>query len=386
MTELTDPIERHIYQAIGIVEGILEINEGQDHLIIEERVYPATTKKKTRLKHLPGQTQNFRVYPNLWEGQLAFKVIHVTDKPPGLFTLKGCWESRDDGPRLVVYRNRSGLGTFSIPLPLDWKDAPAPDGQFWELVAELSGTQFTVLEAAGPFEPPQKAVPRQHSPMVQDLEQRVALPPPIPKAKAKPAVKATTLPTIPAQTQPSALVVPLTIQDIRAMATSAKISLTCKLNEVPKHRELVDKRIEFFLQDGDSDRIFTVQMKPKLLKKLTDHSFTDWVAAITGEMGPATETGFELVNASVQVFERKAREADTGAEAKPVTKPKPSAVARPEQSAEAGKGQAKAEVRPKETINYFINVNISISHPTKLINSKKFVQSLTILKSKWWTD
>ena len=133
------------------------------------------------------------------------------------------------------------------------------------------------------------------------------------------------------------------------MATSAKISLTCKLSEVPKHRELADKRIEFFLQDGESNRIFTVQMKPKLFKKLTDHGFTDWIAAITGEIGPATETGFELVNASIQVFERKAREADTGAEAKPVAElkpttaePKPSAVARPEQSAEAGKGQAKA--------------------------------------------
>ena len=357
MTELTDPIERHIYQAIGIVEGILEINEGQDHLIIEERVYPATTKKKTRLKHLLGQTQNFRVYPNLWEGQLAFKVIHVTDKPPGLFTLKGCWESRDDGPRLVVYRNRSGVGALSVPVTLDWKDAPAPNGQFWELVAELSGTQFTVLEAVGPFEPPKKAVRQQHSPMVQDLEQRVALPPPIPKAKSKPDVKAATLPTIPAQAQPSAPALPLTIQDIRAMTTSAKISLTCKLNEVPKHRELADKRIEFFLQDGDSDRIFTVHIKPKMFKKLTDHGFTDWIAAITGEIGPMTETGFELVNASVQVFERKVREADTGAEAKPVAEPKPSAVepkpsidARREQSAEAGKGQAKAEagVKPKK--------------------------------------
>ena len=246
MTESIDQSKHHIYQAIGIVEGILEINEGQDHLIIEERVYPATTKKKTRLKHLPGQTQNFRVYPNLWERQLAFKVIHVTDKPPGLFTLKGCWESREDGPRLVVYRNRSGVGALSVPVTLDWKDAPAPNGQFWQLVAELSGTQFTVLEAVGPFEPPKKAVRQQHSPMVQDLEQRVALPPPIPKAKSKPAVKAATLPTIPAQAQPSAPALPLTIQDIRAMATSAKISLTCKLSEVPKHRELADKRIEFF--------------------------------------------------------------------------------------------------------------------------------------------
>ena len=349
MTELTDQIERHIYQAIGIVEGILEINESHDNLVIGERVYPATSNKKTRLKHLPGRTQNFRVYPNLRDGQLAFRVINVTDKTPGIFTLKGCWESREDGPRFVIYRNRSGVGAMSIPVSLDWKDAPAPNGQYWELVAELSATQFTVLEAVGPFEPPQKAAPRQHSAMVQDLEQRVTLPPPIPKAKSKPAVKAAP-PTVLTQAQLSAPVLPLTVEEIRSMATAAKISLTCKMNEVPKHRELADKRIEFFLRDGESDRIFTVQMKPKMFKKLTDHGFTDWVAAITGELGPATETGFELMNASVQVFERKTREADTEAEAKPVAEPMPSAVARPEQSVEAGKGQAKAEagMKPKK--------------------------------------
>jgi hypothetical protein len=98
------------------------------------------------------------------------------------------------------------------------------------------------------------------------------------------------------------------------MATSAKISLTCKLNQVPAHRELADKRIEFFLKDGGSDRIFTVQMKPKVFKKLIDHGFADWVAAITGEIGPATATGFELVNAAVQVFEKRAREGDGEAE------------------------------------------------------------------------
>ena len=67
-------------------------------------------------------------------------------------------------------------------------------------------------------------------------------------------------------------------------------------------------------------------------------------------MGPATETGFELVNASVQVFERKAREADAGAKAKEktVAEPKSSTVAQPEKSAEADKGQAKSGVKPKK--------------------------------------
>ena len=348
MTESNDHTDHHFYQALGIVEGILEINEGQDNLIIVGTAYPAFTTKKIHLKHLPGQSQHFRVYPNKRNEQLAFKVINVVDAAPSIFTLKGCWEIRNDEPRFVIYRNRSGgKGALSIPLSLDWKDAPEPNGQYWELVAELSGTQFTVLEAEGPFKPPKKTVYRQYSAMAEDTDERVALPAPIPKAKA--ADKAAAQPTIPVQAQPSAPVLPLTIQDIHAMATAAKISLTCKLAVVPKHRELADKRIEFFLQDGESNRIFTVQMKPKLFIKLTDHGFTDWIAAITGEIGPATETGFELVNASVQVFERKAREADTGAEAKPpaelkptTAEPKPSAVARPEKSAEAGKGHAKA--------------------------------------------
>ncbi|MGB8698018.1 MAG: hypothetical protein WCD18_01255, partial [Thermosynechococcaceae cyanobacterium] len=141
----------------------------------------------------------------------------------------------------------------------------------------------------------------------------------------------------------------LTIQEIRAMATPAKIQLTCKLNQVPAHREFPDKQIEFFLNDG-SDRIFTVRMKPKMFKKLTDHGFENWVAAISGELGPATETGFELMTPSVQVFEKKAPpDAETGNEAAPPKESKSpsekataSATARPQPpKAETQKAEAK---------------------------------------------
>ena len=197
--------------------------------------------------------------------------------------------------------------------------------------AEIFEGKLVITKADGPFDPPPKATQFVPPVSTQAKSESIAAPPVEPL---------------------------LSIKDIRAMATSAKISVTCKLAVVPEHRELADKRIEFFLQDGESNRIFTVRMRLKVFKKLTDHGFTDWIAAITGEIGPVTETGFELVNASVQVFERKAREAETGAEAKakPVAEPKPpaaelkpSAVARPEQSAEAGKGQAETEagVKPK---------------------------------------
>jgi hypothetical protein len=124
------------------------------------------------------------------------------------------------------------------------------------------------------------------------------------------------------------------------MATPTKISLTCKLNQVPAHRELPNKQVEFYLQDGESERIFTVQMKPKMFKKLTDHGFADWVAAITGEIGTATETGFELVNAAVQVFEKKPKgESDAGAQEKAGAQ-KPTAEVQP--SEKGGVGNRKS--------------------------------------------
>jgi hypothetical protein len=203
--------------------------------------------------------------------------------------LKGCWEERQGSPYVVVYRNCLENPTdkvLRILVPVTWENPPPIDCQFWELRVEVRGGELTVTQAEDPFEPPPKATE--------------FIPPPAP---AKPE---------PTAAQPVPPILPLTIEEIRAMATPAKIQVTCKLNEVPKHRELADKRVEFFLQDGESDRIFTIRMKPKIFKKLTDHGFTEWVAAITGEIGPATETGFELVNAAVQVFEKKARETEVG--------------------------------------------------------------------------
>jgi hypothetical protein len=202
--------------------------------------------------------------------------------------LKGCWEERQGSPYVVVYRNSLENPTdkvLRILVPVTWENPPPIDCQFWELRVEVRGGELTVTQAQGPYPPPPKATE--------------FIPP---TAPAKPE---------PAAAQPVTPALPLTAKEIHAMATPAKIQVTCKLNQVPVCRELPDKRVEFFLKDGESDRIFTIHMKPKIFKKLTEHGFANWVAAITGEIGPATETGFELVNAAVQVFEKTAREADT---------------------------------------------------------------------------
>jgi hypothetical protein len=344
MTESTEQTNPHFYQALGIVEGILDTDNTPYTLTAGKTIRPAIVSKKVRLEHQPGQKQYFRVYPNVRDGKIVFKLIAVTRPEPTVFVLKGCWDTHNDEPRLIVYRNRikkRNNYVLSIPIPIAWENAPVSDGKFWELEAELRGNKLTVVKAEGPFDPPPKAT-RYEPPAIAPCNDKTAATP-TPTAKVKPTT-ATPPPTPTAQAQTTAT--PLTIQEIRDMATPAKISLTCKLNQVPVHRELPDKQIEFFLNDG-ADRIFTVRMKPKLFKKLTDHGFAQWVAAISGDLGPATETGFELLNPAVQVFEKKGP-ADTpaGQEKALATEAKAAAaVARhqsPKAEAQAGAGKRKS--------------------------------------------
>ena len=273
---MTDP-SPHFYQAIATLRGTLTLDDTRSTLTVGKSSYLAYATKTVRKKHWPGKEQNFVAYPCIRQKQLAFQLIKVVTSPETQILLHGCWEIYKDIPYFIIYRNQLNhtRDVYRSLVPVVWADAPAADGQFWQAEAELKDGEIFITKAVGPFDPPPKT-------------KKVASVPPV----AQTIVQVQNS----APSAPSAPTLPLTIQDIHAMATAAKISLTCKLAVVPKHRELADKRIEFFLQDGESDRIFTVQMKPKLFKKLTDHGFADWIAAITGEIGPATETGFELVN------------------------------------------------------------------------------------------
>jgi hypothetical protein len=51
----------------------------------------------------------------------------------------------------------------------------------------------------------------------------------------------------------------------------------------------------------------TVTLRPKLFSKLETAAtqWPEWVAAITGQMGPPTSDGFVLLEPNLQVFERK---------------------------------------------------------------------------------
>jgi hypothetical protein len=46
-------------------------------------------------------------------------------------------------------------------------------------------------------------------------------------------------------------------------------------------------------------------------------NYPQWVAAIAGKMGEATETGFVLLEPNIQVFEKKPKEAKPAEEKSP---------------------------------------------------------------------
>jgi hypothetical protein len=295
MIEQTLP---RIYQGFGTVEGILDLKHQGSTLLVEDTVFPVIgfIPKAVHQHHQPGQLQRFGVFPGALEGKLAFTVLKVSPNATVGIKLKGCWEERYGVPYLVVYRNRlfSPNDTkLRVLVPIVWEDAPPADGRFWELEAEVKGGELSVTQVIGTFAAPPQAK-RYRSP--EELERIKAIAPPVRRVAAVP-------PTAP----------PLTLKEIRQMTTPAKIQLTCKLHQVPDYRELPDSRIEFFLSEG-AGPVFTVRIKPKLFKKLTHHGYEHWVAAISGDLGEATETGFELQNVAVQVFEKKPPTASSSTE------------------------------------------------------------------------
>jgi len=92
------------------------------------------------------------------------------------------------------------------------------------------------------------------------------------------------------------------------MSVSGKLELTIKITELPD-AATVENGWKSFEVDCEG-QIISVTVKPKVWKKLEDAQadFPLWVAAIAGKMGQATEKGFVLAEANIQVFEKKPKE------------------------------------------------------------------------------
>jgi len=286
------------YQAIGMVEGIFIPGEpaNQGELVIEGQPYP-TWIRSSLLKHLrPGAVQRFRVYPRYFKAQeqwtFTVKFIdNLLKYLPNQFTFRGNWCQRQGIPLLQVRQIRREGKPFY--LPLEWPDAPEPAEEFWVLQCQFTGKEIVVQQAEGPYLPP---------PSVQQSLDSV-----LPPVKQPPSKEHQAANPAAAQAQSSR-----SIAEVKAMAIPAKVEITCKFSEVPPTREVAGG-IEFYLAEGDY--LLTVRVKPKQFNKLLNHGYTDWIAAVTGQLGAATVTGFELANANLQVFERKPKPSQTPAEA-----------------------------------------------------------------------
>jgi hypothetical protein len=89
------------------------------------------------------------------------------------------------------------------------------------------------------------------------------------------------------------------------MPTVGKLELTIKISELPEVKT-VENGWQCFELDCNG-RVFSVTVKPKMWKKLTDAqaNFPMWVAAIAGQLGTMTPNGFILEQPNIQVFEKK---------------------------------------------------------------------------------
>jgi hypothetical protein len=279
----TEEVEPRFYQAIGFVEGILEIFGQKSILKIGEDSYPIVVPKKlkAKCKTTEPQTQCFQVYPTTVKSRLGFMVTKIEKSPLSFFTLNGCWEIHNEEPRLIIYRNQQSQNDSqqrSI-LPLIWPDAPPADGRFWELKANLKGRELVVTEAKGSFDPPPHGFQHQQKSTHQKFE--VIQSP-------------ETLAFIAAP--------PLTIERIQSMVAPTKAQIIFHLRQLPNYRERPDSRVRFFLNSGNGC-IFSVLLKPEKFQQLVEHDFEQGVATLTGYMGAPTATGFYLIDTIVNSTE-----------------------------------------------------------------------------------
>ena len=90
----------------------------------------------------------------------------------------------------------------------------------------------------------------------------------------------------------------------------AKSEVTIKFSgELPSATPAANKKVVFSLTDQNGI-VFTAQVNAKSWRKAETNmkEFADWAGAVSGKLGQRTENGFEIVDAGIQIFEKKAKE------------------------------------------------------------------------------
>ena len=106
--------------------------------------------------------------------------------------------------------------------------------------------------------------------------------------------------------------------------TEARSEITLKFNSLPEAVPAANKKVEIRLTDQNGVT-FTALINAKSWRKAEADAttFSDWGGAVSGKLGQPTDNGFEVVDAGIKVFEKKANvpkpeETTNGVEAAPV--------------------------------------------------------------------
>ena len=91
--------------------------------------------------------------------------------------------------------------------------------------------------------------------------------------------------------------------------TEVKSEITLKFNELPEATSAPNKKVELLLTDQNGV-VFTALINAKSWRKAEADAtaFSDWGGSVSGKLGQLTENGFEVVDAGIKVFEKKAKE------------------------------------------------------------------------------
>lgn len=90
----------------------------------------------------------------------------------------------------------------------------------------------------------------------------------------------------------------------------AKSEITIKFSgSLPEFQPAPNKKVEIQFTDQNGI-IFTALVNAKSWRKAESNTveFADWAGAISGKLGKREDGGFEVVDAGIQIFEKKLKE------------------------------------------------------------------------------
>ena len=97
----------------------------------------------------------------------------------------------------------------------------------------------------------------------------------------------------------------------------AKSEVTIKFSgSLPTATPAENKKVAIELTDQNGI-VFTAQVNAKSWRKAETSAseFADWAGAVSGKLGKRSENGFEVIDAGIQIFEKKVKETKPDVEA-----------------------------------------------------------------------